>query len=111
MAQESRIYKRAVVPIAELVEEDGLLDGFTFDDCYIRGPAILVLQGKGELSNCTFRGDAETILWEVPPTRKRISGVIVAKDCTFTRCVFSNIGFAGPPEFIQMMESQVSVFS
>ena len=93
-------YEDRVIRITELAGEDGVLDNLVFIGCQINGPAVVVVQGS-TLDTNTFDGDLDAILWEVPVTRQRVVGAVLARNCSFTRCRFSNVGFAGPPEFIQ----------
>jgi hypothetical protein len=43
-------YEDRVIKITDLVGDDGLLDGFTFIGCHIKGPAVIWLAGS-TLSN------------------------------------------------------------
>ncbi len=95
-----KFYEGRVIRPWEYIDEDGKMEGFTFEDCTIRGPAIFVLQ-ECTVSNSTLRGDADAILWEIPLEKKVVIGPILATRCTFEKCIFENIGFAGPPAFIE----------
>jgi hypothetical protein len=40
------VYRDAVIRIAELAGEQGVLEGFVFEGCALKGPAVLVPQGS-----------------------------------------------------------------
>lgn len=104
---DPKTFERRVVRIAELVADDAILDGYTFTECQIKGPAVLILTGSGTLSNSSLGPDADAVLWEIPLTRPRVIGAIEVRDCTFSHCEFQNVGFAGPPEVIRRFRSQI----
>jgi hypothetical protein len=93
-------YRNLLMRISDLAVTDDFIDGITFENCQIVGPAVLL-----PLENCTFRsntfeGDEEAILWELRPPRTRVLGVIALRSCVFVGCRFTRIGIAGPPELI-----------
>lgn len=89
------------IRIADLADATDILDGFEFVNCKITGPAVLAILDRVSLVQNSFDGEFDSLLWEVAPTRKRIIGAIGIQNCSFTRCDFSRIGLAGPPEFIR----------
>jgi hypothetical protein len=98
-------YEDSVVRISELVSSDGVLSGCVFNRCRIDGPAVLVLRG-GSMVDCDLGGPtSDAVLWEVPRYRPRVVGVILAEDCTFEKCAFSNVGIAGPPDLIWQLRN------
>jgi hypothetical protein len=89
------------VKLTDLVATDGLLEGFTFVGCRINGPAIVLVLDDTAIRNCDLGSpNSEALLWEVPLSRRIVVGVIGARNCTFDRCTFANIGFAGPPSLM-----------
>ncbi len=109
MAHPEKTYHERVIRISELAGDEGIVDGFEFTGCHIKGPAVLLPQSS-TLANSEFRGDPDAILWEIPLSRTTVVGAILIQDCTFDDCVFENIGFAGPPEFIRNMRAGTSGF-
>jgi hypothetical protein len=112
--QQSRlgdnIYQGRVVRLCELAGDEAVIDGFEFTDCFVRGPAVVVVQGeKTTLANSTFRGDPDSLLWEIPPERSTVIGAILVNNCVFDECTFEGVGFAGPPEFIRQMKQGIGV--
>ena len=100
------VYEDRVIRMCDFAGPQSTIEGYTFNNCFVRGPAVIVVQND-TFSNSTFQGDPEAMLWPILPPRTSVIGAILVKDCTFERCVFSNVGFAGPPEFIESFRSQV----
>lgn len=97
------------IRLTELVGDDGVLEGFRFTDCQIKGPAVLVVQGEFNLVDNTIEGDPEAFLWELSPDREWVLGAILVKDSTFEGCTFTNIGLAGRTDFIERVREGVEV--
>lgn len=102
MQPGDNVYQDAVIRVAELVGDHGVLDGFVFKGCDLKGPAVLIPQSSN-LANCQVIGAADALMWEIPPDRPEVIGAVLARNCTFEDCTFLNVGFAGPPEFVQQM--------
>lgn len=89
-----------VIRIVDRVDEDGRIRNQTFEECEIRGPAMLALEVEPiTLEACSFGGTFDSIfhLTEKPEIR----GAIGLRNVAFRRCVFEQIGFIGPPEVIE----------
>jgi hypothetical protein len=88
----------ADVRLTELVSpEHPVLTEFSFTRCHILGPAVVVPEGCSFVA-CTWDVPGEDIsamLWDVDPSRERLSGVIALYGCTFESCRMSGIGLAG----------------
>jgi hypothetical protein len=95
-------YEKASLRIATLPDlaTSDILEGFEFIECEILGPAVLAFIDRVTLTYSSFDGDFNAMLWEIPMSRLRVIGAIGLSNCTFTRCTFRRIGFAGPAEFI-----------
>lgn len=102
MQPGDNVYRDAVIRIVELAGEQGVLDGFVFEGCDLKGPAVVVPQGSNFASS-SLVGDPDALLWEIPPDRPEVIGAILVRNCTFERCTFINVGFAGPSEFVQQI--------
>jgi hypothetical protein len=106
MPHPDKVYHEHVVRLCQLAGDDGVLDGFEFTGCQIKGPAVLALQGQTNLTSSNLGGPTpDAILWEIPHSRPVIVGAILVNNCTFDECTFEKVGFAGPPEFIEMISS------
>jgi len=101
--------EREDVRLCELAGTEGVIEGLHFTDCQITGPAVLVVQGDFSLVNSEILGNPDAYLWEIPPNRSRVVGAILVKDCKFERCTFKNVGWAGPPEFIERVRQSVEI--
>jgi len=81
------------------------IEGRTFIECLIEGPAILL-----PLSGCNFdgcnmgdaQGEPRTLMLK-PLDPQRVTGTIAIKDCQFIRCRFLGVGFTGPQSFLDEM--------
>jgi hypothetical protein len=105
---DSKIYRKQIVDIADLLNGTyDVLDGLTFIDCDIKGPAVLLLQDV-TINHGNFAEDMNAILWDISPSRPVVAGAVLVRNCTFERCLFVNVGFAGPPEFIEAMRQGIS---
>jgi len=62
------VYRDAVIRIAGLAGEQGVLESFVFEGCDLKGPAVLVVQGSN-FANSNLVGDPDALLWEIPPDR------------------------------------------
>lgn len=101
-------YRDAVIRVADLAGDRGVLDGFVFEGCELKGPAVLVPQGSN-LANSSLLGDPDALLWEIPPDRPEVIGAILARNCTFENCTFMNVGLAGSPEFIRQVRQSLGL--
>lgn len=102
MQPGDNVYRDVVIRISELAGEQGVLEGFVFEGCDLKGPAVVVPQGSN-FANSSLVGDPDALLWEIPPDRPEVIGAILVRNCTFEDCTFMNVGFAGPPEFIEQV--------
>ncbi len=106
MQPGDNVYRDAVIRIAELAGEQGVLEGFVFEGCDLKGPAVVVPQGSN-FANTNLVGDPDALLWEIPPDRPEVIGAILVRNCTFEGCTFINVGLAGPPEFVEQVRESL----
>ena len=106
MQPGDNVYRDAVIRISELAGEQGVLDGFVFENCDLKGPAVVVPQGSNFASS-RLVGDPDALLWEIPPDRTEVIGAILVRNCTFEDCTFMNVGFAGPAEFVEQVRQSL----
>ena len=88
--------------IVDLVSDDDIITGRTFEDCTIYGPAVLTLLNDVTMDSNTFEGSRDALFWELPEERERVIGAIGLRDCRFRRCVFRRIGIAGKRGLIEL---------
>ena len=106
MQPGDNVYRNAVIRISELAGEQGVLEGFVFEGCDLKGPAVVVPQGSNFASS-RLVGNPDALLWEIPPDRPGVIGAILVRNCTFEDCTFLNVGFAGPPEFVRQVRQSL----
>lgn len=92
-----RHYRNQVVRLPDLAVTTDVIQGVTFENCTIVGPAVVVMAGNGEMRGTSLDGDPDAFLWPVG-NRDRVIGVIVLVDCTIVGCRLQRIGLAYPPE-------------
>ena len=103
MADSDRMFRRQIVVIPEIALREppqvgpDVLEGYIFNDCEIRGPAVLAIAGNTSFVECTF--DTTDVLIPLPEDRG-YHGLVEARNCTFERCTFQRIGIAGSQELI-----------
>ena len=79
-----------------------LIDGKTFIDCRIEGPAVLLAVGGCSFDACDMGysgGDVRNLLLR-PVGPEKVIGAVAFRNCSFRRCAFSMVGFTGSPAFI-----------
>lgn len=84
-----------------------VIEGKTFIDCRIHGPAVLIPVSGCDFNACNLgdsHGDMRNLLFK-PLGLSKIVGGIPMKDCRFERCDFIGIGYSGSPEFLAQMEA------
>jgi hypothetical protein len=103
---DDQYYERKVVRISDLVPEPGcMLRGFSFDRCDIVGPAVLFPRPNTMINGCNFDGTPDAIIWDWPPEREQVIGVIDLDECSFESCRFTNIGIAAPPPLAEILRA------
>lgn len=92
--------------MTEFAGDRGTLDGFVFVGCDLKGPAVMIPQGSN-FANTNLVGDADALLWEIPPDRPEVIGAVLARNCTFEDCTFVNVGLAGPHDFVEQVRQSL----
>lgn len=106
MEGEKREFRNEAVRIADLTVHTDLIQGRTFENCQILGPAVLALLGKTTISHCTFDGnDFEDIAWPIATDRQTMIGAVGVADCEFFRCRLVQIGIAVPAAEIEQLRT------
>lgn len=108
MAGQGQTYRDTTVRLCEAVGDGWLIENATFERCEIAGPAIVMFEGENSLTNTTFGGRPDDILYRVPEDRRGFSGVILLRGCTIHGCRFDNVGFMGPSDFVRYIRNNVS---
>jgi hypothetical protein len=66
--------------------------------CQIIGPAVFVPLEDCLFSECSWQGDLDSVLWEIPMERSQVVGAVALRACKFYDSTFQRIGmaFRGP---------------
>jgi hypothetical protein len=103
-----RDIRRRIFRLTDLVGDSDILDGRTFEECIIYGPAVVVPLDDVEISGSSFEGDANSMFWEIPESRQQVVGAIGLRECAFRRCSFRKIGLAGSAAAIAHFRAGIS---
>lgn len=76
------------------------VEGKTFTDCLIEGPAVLMVLDDVSFDGCSMgvTGDPDNLL--IKPVGEKLTGVIPVRNCKFVRCEFLRVAYTGSPEFL-----------
>jgi hypothetical protein len=88
------------------------IDGKTFTDCLIEGPAVMAVMNGTTFDNCAMgtTADIRTLLYR-PVSQTMMGGVIGMSNCRFVRCRFFQVGFTGTDELIDDLTTGIQPLS
>jgi hypothetical protein len=102
-------FRDEVVRLAELTVTTNLLEGLTFVNCSVIGPGVLILLDHVTIQHCKWNApDQSAVFWLIEPGRTFVVGGIGVQNCTFSACVFSQIGVAGDEALRQTLAEAFS---
>ena len=81
------------------------IDGKTFTECLIEGPAVLLALEGCQFDGCNMgeaHGDIRSLMLQ-PSSPQRVTGPIPFKNCSFVNCRFLGVGFTGAPWFMDSL--------
>ncbi len=87
-----------------------VIEGRTFSDCYIEGPAVMLVLDGNQFDGTNFGptgGDVRTMLFR-PLSGKLAIGAIPVRNCIFRNCQFHTLGITGSDDLLQMLTEQVT---
>ena len=87
-----------------------IIEGRTFTDCYIEGPAVMLVLEGTHFEGVNFGptgGDLRNILFR-PMSGERAIGAVPVRNCTFRNCQFNTLGLTGSDDLLQMLVDQVA---
>jgi len=107
-------YEREQIWLPQLIAQtisagQGLIEGKTFIDCRLEGPAVMMPVGACEFDACDMGysgGDVRNLML-APVGAEKVIGAIAFRDCTFRRCKFFAVGFTGSPTFLKNFHAVV----
>ena len=85
---------------AALTAGSAAIEGRTFTNCRIEGPAVLLVLEKVHFSGTNF-GPVEDIKDLIlRPSSDRVVGALPLRNCTFVKCELFALGFTGHSQFL-----------
>jgi len=89
-----------------------VIDGKTFTDCVIEGPAVLAVMDGTVFENCAMgvTSDIRHLLYRAV-SRTKLGGVVGMANCRFVRCRFVQVGFTGSDDMLDQLQSGVTPLS
>lgn len=108
------VYEKTDIWLPQLIAEavrrgEQVIEGKTFIDCHIEGPAVLCPVGGVSFDACDMGasdGDIRNLML-APLGPNKITGAIAFRNCVFRRCHFFAVGFTGSPDFLKDMHDGV----
>jgi len=91
--------------VQHLNANETFIEGKTFTECLIEGPAIIAVMNNTRFDSCNMgvASDPRTLLFK--PMGQMMAGVIGMSNCTFVKCRFVQVGFTGGEAFLTEMEN------
>lgn len=88
------------------------IEGKTFTDCVIEGPAVMAVMNGSTFDNCAMgtTTDIRNLLYR-PLSTTKLAGVIGVSDCRFLRCRFVQVGFTGSDDLLEQLQGGVKSLS
>lgn len=84
-----------------------VIDGKTFTDCVIEGPAVMAVMKGTTFESCAMgvATDVKTLLYR--PMGSKLAGVVGMSNCRFIRCRFVQVGFTGTEDLLAELETRI----
>ena len=84
------------------------IDGKTFTDCVIEGPAVMAVMNGTVFESCAMgvTTDMKHLLYR-PLSQTKLAGVVGMSNCRFVRCRFVQVGFTGADGMLEELETGV----
>ena len=88
------------------------IDGKTFTDCVIEGPAVMAVMNGTTFDNCAMgtTTDVRNLLYR-PLSTTKLAGVIGMANCRFVRCRFVQVGFTGSDAVLEELQGGIKTMS
>ena len=83
------------------------IDGKTFTECVIEGPAVVAILAGVKLDGCHLgvATNPRSLLYR--PMGEKLAGVIGLSNCRFVNCRFVQVGFTGSDEMLEHLETML----
>jgi hypothetical protein len=84
------------------------IDGKTFTDCLIEGPAVMAVMNGTHFDSCAMgtTTDVRNLLYR-PLSTTKLAGVVGVSNCRFVRCRFVQVGFTGQEGLLAELEGGI----
>ena len=88
------------------------IDGKTFTDCLIEGPAVMAVMTGTTFESCAMgtTTDVRNLLYR-PVGQDKMAGVVGVGNCRFVRCRFVQVGFTGSDNLLEDLQGGVKSMS
>ena len=85
------------------------IDGKTFTDCVIEGPAVMAVMNGTVFDSCNMgsASDLKTLLFR-PMGDTKMAGVVGMSNCRFVRCRFVQVGFTGSDGLLDQLTGGIT---
>lgn len=83
-----------------------VIEGKTYRNCMIEGPAVLLPLGACNFDGCNMgdaQGDIRNLLLQ-PMGPQKVTGTVAFQNCQFINCQFIRVGFTGTPDFLASVQ-------
>lgn len=100
-----RTYRNQTLRLADLTVLTDTIQGMTFENCALIGPAVVVFQNC-TVQSCAFQGSEDEILWPLAG-RLSVVGAVAFVGCTIVGCRFERIGVTGTDHDLQTMRASL----
>lgn len=83
------------------------IDGKTFTECLIEGPAVVAILAGVTLEGCNLgvATNPRSLLYK--PMGEKLAGVIGLSNCRFVNCRFVQVGFTGSDGLLEQFETML----
>ena len=87
---------------------EAIIEGRTFTDCVIEGPALIAIMTGTTFEGCNMgvTEDVRSLLFR--PMGPRLVGAIGFSNCRFERCRFTQIGFTSADEVLDSLAADLT---
>ena len=88
------------------------IDGKTFTDCLIEGPAVMAIMNGTVFESCAMgtTSDMRTLLYR-PLSQTKMAGLVGMSNCRFVRCRFVQVGYTSSDAVLDELLAGVKTMS
>ena len=88
------------------------IDGKTFTDCLIEGPAVMAIMNGTVFESCAMgtTSDMRTLLYR-PLSQTKMAGLVGMSNCRFVRCRFVQVGYTSSDAVLDELLAGVKTLS